>query len=87
MRSHCDACTRYGDVDRCHIQSRGAGGEELPFNLLLMCREHHAMQHQLGWAAMIERFPRLEKVLRKKGWGLREIMGVVKMVRLERHDG
>lgn len=41
----------------CHIVSKGAGGPDEPWNVLVMCSDHHVSgeiaQHQRGWEATL----------------------------------
>lgn len=37
----------FGEVQACHIHSRGAGGPDRA-NMVPLCRDHHAHQHGLG---------------------------------------
>lgn len=63
----CCICVRQA-VDACHIRSRGAGGPDAAFNLIPMCRMHHAQQHQIGFIKMILLYPPLRFRLSKMGW-------------------
>jgi hypothetical protein len=38
-----DGCTAGKDVH--HITHRGAGGDDSPENMILLCRKHHNMSH------------------------------------------
>lgn len=58
--------------DPCHIQSRGAGGDDVESNLIALCRYHHAMQHQFGWAKFMQLYPPVYQELKRKGWALDE---------------
>lgn len=55
-------------VDACHIVSRGAGGPDESWNVIPLCRNHHQMQHKLGFVRMMEKFPPLNFRLKKLGW-------------------
>lgn len=72
----CELCHRM-EVDPCHIKSRGSGGPDAPFNLIRLCREHHSLQHSVGWIRMMERFPILILVMKVKGWSLDPQLGLV----------
>ena len=48
--------------DAHHISSRGAGGDDVPSNLMPLCREHHAEYHARGPAYMIRTYSRV------RGW-------------------
>ena len=74
-----DGCNRV-PTDRCHIKSAGAGGTFEESNILMMCREHHAMQHKTGWSKFLEKHPLLKRLMAKKGWEIKNIFGVDKLV-------
>lgn len=62
----CAICgTRIG-IDVHHIISRGAQGDDVPDNLLPLCRRDHQTLHQYGISKMIERYPHFAVVLKKK---------------------
>lgn len=75
----CVICGK--DSDPCHIKSRGSGGDDVPENLIPMCRNHHGTQHSIGWSRFIELYPRVEEVLNSKGWKLEQIFGRNRLVR------
>jgi predicted restriction endonuclease len=35
-----------GGLDPHHIRSKGAGGQDVPENLITLCREHHDAAHR-----------------------------------------
>ena len=41
----CEKCGKPGDVERHHLRSRGAGGNDEPSNFLDLCRECHRAFH------------------------------------------
>lgn len=63
----------------CHIESRGAGGDDVEDNLIAMCFICHRYQHDHGWSKLIEKHPHLEKILEFKGWVLVQEFGVNKL--------
>ncbi len=63
----CSVCFRVPS-DPCHIRSKGAGGHDLPFNLIPMCREHHVEQHKVGWDTMRRRYFTVDLFLKENGW-------------------
>lgn len=63
----CQACGCWGQMDACHIVSKGAGGGDEPNNILFMCRLDHQIQHKVGFHALIGMHPHLENILRDKG--------------------
>lgn len=56
LREHgCFICgAPYPDID--HIQSRGAGGDDRPDNLLPLCRAHHQERHRSGLKTFVSRY-------------------------------
>ena len=74
-----DGCNRV-PTDRCHIKSKGAGGGMEHENILMMCREHHTMQHKFGWGKFLEKHPMLKRIMERKGWIIKNIFGVDKLV-------
>ena len=74
----CAACGE-SKVDACHIRSKGAGGPDEAFNLVAMCREHHIMQHKLGWGAYLNRFPEVWVKLQQMGWTWFDCVGKAKL--------
>lgn len=63
----CLVCSRRPS-DPAHIRSRGAGGDDVPWNLAPLCRVHHTEQHQLGWKKMSEKNFIVSIYLWKQGW-------------------
>ncbi len=57
----CLACGR-SPSDAHHITTKGAGGGDVPENLMPLCREHHTLWHQRGPGHMIRTFSRV------RGW-------------------
>ena len=79
VKSHpCIVCGN-SKVDPCHIKSKGSGGPDEGFNLVPMCREHHIMQHKLGWGAYMNRFPEVAVRLRDMGWKWIDCVGKAKL--------
>jgi predicted restriction endonuclease len=71
----CLVCHRT-DVDRCHIKTKGSGGSDEPFNIMSLCRLHHALQHQIGIVTFIEKYPAVLKDVQSKGWEITRLNGV-----------
>jgi len=64
-------CIICGDLsDPCHIQSQGAGGDDLPDNLLSLCRKHHTEMHMKGWPHMFRFYRAVGDALFDKGFKL-----------------
>lgn len=69
--------------DPCHIKSFGSGGLSGPRDVIPMCREHHSMQHQIGFYQMSKRFPVLNTVLQIRGWEFVEVLGMKKLRKID----
>ena len=80
-QDHCEACGRFHPLDRAHIKSKGSGGSMGPDNLLALCRVCHQAQHRWGWAKFVEEFPRVARELERRGWEIREELGVMRLRR------
>lgn len=65
----CVACGKRGS-DPAHVRSRGSGGDDVADNLVPLCREHHTIQHAIGWSRFVERFPTVGLDLVVKGWAI-----------------
>lgn len=77
-RRRCDICGKYPS-DPAHIKTVGSGGNDEDWNLLALCREHHTIQHSIGFFKMCEKYPFLRMILAEKGW----IFGAEKKLRRE----
>lgn len=51
-----------------HVRSRGAGGDDVDYNILALCREHHSQSHAIGWPKFCNRYPKVYDELIKNGW-------------------
>lgn len=71
----CAVCFADAPSDPHHLVSRGAGGPDLPYNILPACRRCHQEIHQLGLEESASRRPMLKVWLRKMGWELIELFG------------
>ncbi len=63
----CVACNKR-DADPAHIRSRGAGGEDVWYNVMPLCRVHHSFQHAKGWKTFSDKFEAVALDLKAKGW-------------------
>lgn len=67
----CMSCGRYG-VDAHHVKPQGSGGDDVPENLMPLCREHHTMGlenvHNMGLNRFIKRFESAKNWLVNSGW-------------------
>lgn len=75
----CVVCK--ANSDPCHITSRGAGGDDVPSNLVSLCRRHHTLHHVVGWPRFVDRFPQVRADLEAKGWVVEEQQGRKRLVR------
>lgn len=66
-KKRCVACGKTPS-DPAHIISRGAGGDDVDWNLIALCRKHHSMSHALGWFKFCQLFPFVGRALKIKGW-------------------
>lgn len=66
--SPCIACGAPPRSDVSHIRSRGAGGPNVPWNMIPFCRLHHVQQHQVGWNILMRCYPRVRARLLELGW-------------------
>jgi len=81
MEAKCDACGRFGIMDRCHIRSRGAGAGWETWEFLILCRTHHVESGQVGWFNFCKKFPKILELLNEKGWDFVNQGGVQKLRR------
>jgi len=48
-------------AEPAHIKSRGAGGDDIPENLVPLCTWHHTgEQHVIGWRKFREKHPEVK---------------------------
>lgn len=77
----CTACGRIGPSDPHHVTSVGAGGGDIPENVMPLCRRHHADVNApfrgLGW--LVREWPSVREWL--VDMGREDVLG-----RLERWD-
>lgn len=57
-----------GQIDWCHIRSKGAGGPDEDWNLFQACRFHHRMQHAYAFDWMFRAFPHFWEHIKSMGW-------------------
>lgn len=63
----CEVCrTTYQTVAH-HIQTKGAGGDDVPDNLATLCHTHHTEIHQIGPTRFRAKYPHL-LLSNKKKW-------------------
>lgn len=78
----CSVCSSQ-EVDPAHIKSRGSGGDDVPTNLVRLCRMHHSESHALGWFKFTQKYPIMLIVFKAKGWKFIEEGGKPKLVRID----
>lgn len=66
-------------VDPCHIKSFGSGGPDEDWNLISMCRKHHAEQHQVGFVRFLKRHLGAMEQLKSMGWEIIDSIGKPKL--------
>jgi 5-methylcytosine-specific restriction endonuclease McrA len=59
----CVACRRPPPSDPAHLTTKGAGGGDVPENLMSLCRQCHTQQHAVGWRKFASKWPRVRLVL------------------------
>lgn len=56
-----------GPSDLDHVTTRGAGGKDIPENLIPLCRVHHVERHSTGWGHMIRKYIGVKKWMERNG--------------------
>lgn len=74
----CLVCGQQAET--AHIKSRGAGGSDIPENLLPLCRRHHSEQHQIGFVRFSRKYSRVAWKLLELGWEVVNVLGVEKLI-------
>lgn len=77
----CVICRKYAP-DPAHIKTRGSGGDDVPENILPLCRNHHSEQGQKGFKYMVTKYPLLVKQLAARGWEVKEVFGIWKLTKI-----
>jgi len=47
-------------AEAAHVKTRGSGGDDVPENLMPLCKWHHAEQHIIGWQSFKTRHPEVK---------------------------
>lgn len=76
----CLVCGRR-PVEEHHIKTRGSGGVDDDWNIMLLDRKCHQEVHQIGVITFIEKYPQVRAYIETMGW---EIIGVNSFKRLVR---
>lgn len=65
----CISCqTESVDICPHHVRTKGAGGHDIPENLMPLCKQCHVLIHQLGTSAMARVRPNVKKWLILADW-------------------
>lgn len=64
----CLVCKSTYCVDPAHIHSKGAGGPDLIWNVIPLCRICHTIQHADGWKTFWKQHPIAALYLQTLGW-------------------
>ncbi len=75
----CLICGKNSDA--CHLKTRGSGGDDVPENLLSLCREHHQEQGSWGFPRFCRTYPVVMFELDELGWKLETLFGRERLVR------
>lgn len=81
--TYCVECGK-SPADRAHIKSKGSGGDHLglgEMNFIYLCRQHHALQHQIGFPEFATRHHRVMDELKRKGWVVAVVLGQRRVIR------
>lgn len=79
-KMRCLICNEF--CDPAHVKSRGAGGHDLPENVLNLCRRHHSEQ-SIGIVTFVLKYPVVKRKLESMGWEIVDLFGQKKL----RHNG
>ena len=66
--------------DPAHVKSRGARGDDVPENVMPLCRVHHDEQGH-GIVTFVLKYPKVLEYLQLRGWEVIEIFGQKKLLR------
>lgn len=55
-------------ADPHHIKSRGAGGNDVDWNLIPLCRFHHTEVHKIGLSLFQNKYYEIQQWLLNNGW-------------------
>lgn len=62
----CCICGRR-PCDPSHIKTVGSGGDDVPHNVVPMCRDHH-IEWGKSWVLFLEKYPKFLELLDYMGW-------------------
>jgi len=61
-------CCSYSPCDPSHIKTNGSAGNEVWWNLLPLCRNHHVEWGKIGISKFLDKYPAFERAFKKLGW-------------------
>lgn len=64
---NCLVCGRE-NADTHHIKTRGSGGTDDSWNLMPLCRLHHAHVHRMGCISFMKTYEQVRRFLDANGW-------------------
>lgn len=64
----CAVCLGPPPNDAHHLKTVGSGGPDEDWNVIPLCREHHAAWHGLTRTSFFKRWPRVLITLEVLGW-------------------
>lgn len=80
-RRQCEVCGRVRQCDAAHIFSKGSGRVDEPWNLVSLCREDHAANHQRTNGRDVTRTQLLEIAAMREGVSPEWIIAEVRRIR------
>lgn len=77
------ACLVCGKRLSCgaHIKSKGSGGDDVPENLLTLCKWHHSEQHNIGIISFAKKYKLVMNFYLAHGWEIIKQGGREKLLR------
>lgn len=67
-------------VDKAHIKTKGSGGPNESWNIMILCRTHHIEQHKVGIITFFNKHHSVKTALTNGGWSLDESSGKPRLV-------
>ena len=61
------------DSERQHMKTRGSGGSDHDYNIMLVCREHHVECHKIGLKTFIDKH-NLKGYMQLKKWEFFDVL-------------
>lgn len=60
------------EIDKHHFKTRGSGGTDDDWNILLLCRLHHTEIHKIGNNRFVEKYQAVRSWLLEMNWNFNE---------------